>query len=105
MAFKLPTDGSIPQGVNGHSYWHKNWKTNVRIVRVSEDDHGVWYHYVADDGREGECFAELLLVRNEEAAALGFESDDAMHVHQKWLETHGTPEYHAWASQFRTTVS
>ncbi|MCB4350112.1 hypothetical protein LA345_40680 (plasmid) [Burkholderia vietnamiensis] len=38
---------------------------------------------------------------SDEAAALGFESDKAMHEHVRWLNKHGTREYHAWFQRHR----
>ncbi|MDR5799057.1 hypothetical protein [Caballeronia sp. LZ001] len=43
---------------------------------------------------------EIVTVSNE-AAALGFESDKAMHEHVRWLNKHGTREYHAWFQRHR----
>lgn len=83
----------------GARYWHRNFRVYVTVLSFREEHNGTWYQYRTDDGREGECFGELLLVRGESAAALGFESDEAMHQHSVWLATHGTKEYLAWAAQ------
>ena len=101
MAALLQHTSHEHRRIVGCTYWHKNHRCDVVVTAVRPDHNGVWYSYVGDGIMRGECFAALLLVRGEEAAALGFESDEAMREHQAWLENRATAEYHAWAAQFR----
>lgn len=81
----------------GQRRWHVNYREYVLITGSRSDDHGTWWQYRSKDGREGECFAVLLAIRGDTAEALGFESDEAMQQHAKWLAFNGSQRYLDWA--------
>lgn len=83
----------------GQRRWHLNYRQYVLITGSRYDMHGTWWQYCHDDGTEGECFAVLLAIRSDAAGALGFDTDEMMRQHAKWLVRKGSKLYLDWAAK------
>lgn len=83
----------------GQRRWHLNYRQYVLIIGSRCDKHGTWWQYRHDDGNEGECFAVLLAIRSDAAGALGFDTDEMLRQHAKWLVRNGSKLYLDWAAK------